>query len=268
MNLKILVLGDIVGVRAAQTVCDHLSSIKREFGTDVAIINAENVCLGTGNGLSAEWAVHLLSSGADVLTTGNHVWRQRCLYNLLDDRSDILRPANYPSSNPGQGYTIVDYGAARLLVMNVSGQQDLSDENAPGCPFDAIERILAQEEGKYDISILDIHAEATSEKAILSLYFDGMIDMIFGTHTHVQTADEGILPQGSGFITDVGMCGAIHSALGVEPAEVIAKMRTGMPQKFSPAQGAIGLYGVVFTVENGKVAAVERFRKVISSSCT
>ena len=250
--------------RATQILCDNLGTIRREVGADFVIVNAENVCLGAGNGLSADWAMRLLTAGADVLTGGNHSWRQRCLYNLLDDRRDVLRPANFHPSNPGQGHTIINVGAARVLVMNVSGQQHLWYDNAPSCAFDAVEGILERTRGQYDLSVLDMHGETTSEKAAMALYFDGVVDIIFGTHTHVPTADECVLPGGTGFITDIGMCGAIHSALGVEPQSVIAKLRTGMPQKFKPADGPIQICGAVFAVESGRVISVNRYNKIIT----
>ena len=258
MNLKILALGDIVGERAAQALCDNISTIRREEGVQFVVANAENVCLGSGNGLSAEWATRLLSSGVDVLTLGNHAYRQKCLYNLLDDRRDVLRPANFPPQNPGVGHTIIDCGVARVLVINVSGQQHLWYENAPSSPFDGVERILAETAGQYDLSVMDIHAETTSEKITLALHFDGVIDVIFGTHTHVQTADERILPAGSAFITDLGMCGVLNSGLGVDFSVVLERFRTGMPQKFTESAGEIHLCGAIFTAGNGKMA-VERF---------
>ena len=260
MNLKILALGDIVGENTASALCNNISAIRREYGVHLVVANGENVCLGSGNGLSAEWAVKLLSSGIDVLTLGNHAYRQRCLYNLLDDRKDVIRPANFPANNPGVGHTIFDCGIARVLVINISGQQHLWYENAPSSPFDAVEAILAETEGQYDLSVLDIHAETTSEKITLALHFDGVIDVIFGTHTHVQTADQRILPKGTAFITDLGMCGVLNSSLGVEFPIVLKRFRTGMPQKFTEAKGEIDLCGAVFEIKDG-VSRVDLFRK-------
>ena len=160
----------------------------------------------------------------------------------------------FPDACPGKGYTIVDMGYLRVLVMNVLGRTSLE---ALDCPFDAVERILEREKGNYNLSILDVHAEATSEKAAIARYFDGRINIVFGTHTHVQTNDAQLLPNGTAFITDLGMCGPQNSILGVRSDIIIDKFRYHMPKKFEYATGSLQAQGAVFTLENGKVSDLQ-----------
>lgn len=209
------------------------------------VANGENA--SDIHGLSRSDAQTLLDGGVDLLTTGNHVWGKRDLIPLLEEESQVLRPANYPSAAPGSGYSILDAGGWRMLAINVMGvvfTDTLAD------PFDTVEKILDREAGNYDFALLDIHAEATAEKLALARVFDGRIAIIFGTHTHVQTADARILPGGSAYITDLGMCGPVNGILGTDADAVIRKFRTHMPQKFLPAQGDIQLQGAVFELDS------------------
>lgn len=245
--MKILCFGDVVGEHAVATLKKRLPQIKRELAPDLVIINGENASMGRGNGMSAEDAKTLLYAGADVLTGGNHSFRQRSLYPLLDSSDVILRPANYPSANPGKGYTVISANGRNVLVVNLVGRVDM---DPAACPFETVDRILASERENYDLAVVDFHAEATGEKIAMGYHLDGRVQCLFGTHTHVPTGDERILPHGTGFITDIGMCGPTDSALGLRPDCILTRMKTGMPVRFEPADGQIELCGILFTLSD------------------
>jgi len=256
-ELRILALGDVVGRAASDALCKKLWSIRKENNIDIVTVNAENSA--PGNGIDADTASALLSAGADVLTTGNHVWKKYDIGNFLDDNENVLRPVNFPSETPGYGYTIIDSPSGyRVLVINVMGVVYMESLN---CPFAAVEAVLDKTAGKYDAAVLDIHAEATGEKAAIARCFDGRLSAVFGTHTHVQTADARILPNGTGFITDLGMCGPDNSILGIKSEIIIKKLRTKMPARFEVADGKITLHGAVFTVntDSGKCIEIKAF---------
>ena len=250
-TFKILALGDVVGQGAVSYLEKNLRKKIMEYGADLTVINAENAAVG--NGLDPASAKALLGAGADVLTTGNHVYKHSNLHALLEDSPYVTRPMNYPSECPGNGYTVFKTCGLRILIMNVMG--NVYSNEPMGCPFEAVDRVLKRE-GDADISILDIHAEATSEKAAIARYFDGKISAVFGTHTHVQTSDARILPLGTGFITDLGMCGPDDSILGVEPRCIINKMRLHMPQRFTVPEGKITATGALFEIDLNTKKAV------------
>ena len=253
--MKILAVGDVTGDIGVSYLEKNLRRFKQAEGIDFTVVNAENSA--SGNGLDRRSAEGLFSAGADVLTGGNHIFRISPAYSYIDENEFIVRPANFPDSCPGRGYTVYDCGKERILVINVLGTVYME---ALACPFKTVEDILKKEQGNYTLSFLDVHAEATSEKAALARYFDGKITGVFGTHTHVQTADARILPLGTGFITDIGMCGPENSILGVRCDRVIDKMRLHLPRKFEYADGVTSATGVVFTVENEKVTEVKGIR--------
>lgn len=243
--MRILALGDIVGVRAIEHLQKNLTSLKNELGADFVVANGENAT--DIHGLSAKDARDILDSGVDFITMGNHTWSKRDLYTFLDDHPDrIIRPANYPGSCPGYGSWVVNVCGYRLLCINVLGTVFME---ALSCPFEAVECILAAEDGKYDFSMLDIHAETTSEKYAMARVFDGKINIIFGTHTHVQTSDLQILPGGSAYITDLGMTGPADGILGTDTQAVLTKMRDHMPSRFTVAKGEIKIRGAVFDID-------------------
>ena len=253
--LKILTLGDVVGTAAIAYLRTHLWSARSKFGADFVIANGENA--SDIHGLTANDAEALLDCGIDFLTMGNHTFGRRDLYSFLDNDPRIIRPANFPPTAPGQGYATVSVDGYRILIINVQGQvymEPLAD------PFDTVERILQKERGDYDFAMMDIHAEATSEKIALARVFDGRIAAMFGTHTHVPTADEQILPQGSGYITDLGMTGPTDGILGTDATAVINKFRTHMPQRFTVAQGNIRAMGALFEIDPdaGRTVSVKR----------
>lgn len=249
--MKILTVGDVVGKEAVGYLTQRLGTFKRQHGIDLTVVNGENSA--ERNGIDPPSASALLDAGADVITTGNHVYRIPAVYSYLDDSDRIVRPVNFPGDSPGRGYTVVDTGSFRALVINVLGSVYME---GAGDAFSSVEAAL-RTAGEYDVSVLDIHAEATSEKAAIARYFDGKINVVFGTHTHVQTNDAQVLPKGTGFITDVGMCGPRDSILGVISDRVIDKLRLHLPARFEYARGNISASGAIFTVENGKTISAE-----------
>ena len=252
--MKILAIGDIVGTRAIEHLKRNLWKLRDRLGIDFVVANGENA--SEIHGICVADAEKILESGVDFITLGNHTWNKRDIYSFLDVNSEsIIRPANYPGSAPGYSYSIVNAQGYKLLIMNVLGQVFME---AVGDPFDAIELILAREEGNYDVSILDIHAEATSEKYAIARVFDGKVDIMFGTHTHVPTADVQILPAGSAYVTDLGMTGPRNGVLGVDTERTLTKMRMHMPAHFAVADGEITADAVVFELDGTKVKSAGR----------
>ena len=230
--MKLLMIGDVVSQPGCETVRSCLPALKRRFGADVAIVNGENSAVG--NGILPGGAEHLLDSGADVITTGNHAFKRREMYDYFSTHEQVLRPANYPAGTPGSGVYRYDGGAFSLLVINLQGTSFMEPlEN----PFTTADRILREEE-KATFALVDFHAEATGEKKAMGFYLDGRVSAVFGTHTHVQTADEEILSGGTAYLTDVGMTGPARSALGVKPLCVIERLRTNLPIRFEVDQEA------------------------------
>ena len=248
--LRILALGDVVGEEGVRLL-EAGGRLRRMIGerrADLTILNGENSA--EGNGISKESAERLLDAGADVITGGNHTWRRRDVYRLLDEGERLIRPANYPPDAPGIGSVIAEARGYRILVVNLIGTVYM-DPVTP--PADTASRILRSEQGKYDAAVCDFHAEATSEKLFFARYFDGKFAAVFGTHTHVQTADEQILPGGCGYITDLGI-------LGVKTESVIHKFTLRTPVVFEPAHGSPRIRGCLFDIDEktGKCVRVER----------
>ncbi len=247
--MKILAIGDVVGARSIEDLNARLWKYREANRVDFVVANGENA--SDIHGISAPDARSLLDAGADLITLGNHTYGRRDICTLLSDSERIIRPANYPPMAPGGGYTLLRIGGCRLLCINVLGTALME---SLACPFQTVDRILEREAGNYDISLMDIHAEATSEKIALARYFDGRITMMFGTHTHVQTADEQILPGGSGYITDLGMTGPVGGVIGTDSEAVIEKFRTKMPVRFRVADGEISAHGALFTLSDDTLA--------------
>ena len=252
--MKILAIGDVVGTRAIAHLKRELWKLRDTHKIDYVIANGENA--SEIHGISAQDAQALLDCGVDFITLGNHTWNKRDIYPFLDANPEcIIRPTNYSGSAPGYGYSIVNVNGYKVLIINVLGQVFMEPV---GDPFDAVDLVLAREEGNYDVSILDVHAEATSEKYAMARVFDGKIDIIFGTHTHVPTADVQILPRGTAYVTDLGMTGPRNGVLGVDAQRTIAKMRTHMPSHFAVADGEISADAVIFELDGKKVVRAER----------
>ena len=224
---------------------------------DMVIANGENCA--EPNGIDKESAISLFDGGVDVITTGNHVWRKNNVFSYLDDEENILRPLNFPSTNPGHGATVIKIDGIRILCMNVLGSAYME---ASGCPFEAVEKALNYHSGEYDFAVLDIHAEATGEKKAIAYNFADRVSVAFGTHTHVQTNDAQILPKGTGYITDLGMTGPLQSVLGVEPSIIIDRFKNGGQGRFISAEGKATFEGIIFDVDpiSGKTTDVEIIR--------
>lgn len=255
MHLHILMIGDVVGSAGCKALRECLPRLKRELQADLVIVNGENSA--DGNGVLPSSASHIFDSGADVITGGNHSFRRRECYELLDSSPYLLRPANYPDSAPGKGMCIVDRGAWRAAVISLSGLVYLE---ALACPFETADRLVeqAKQEGARLIFV-DFHAEATGEKKALGYYLDGRITALAGTHTHVPTADAQILPGGTGYITDLGMAGPSQSVLGVKPESSIARLKGKIPLRFENASGPCQIQGVLLTVDraSGKTVSIK-----------
>ncbi|MBQ9743914.1 MAG: YmdB family metallophosphoesterase [Clostridia bacterium] len=240
---NILALGDICGPEATKFLCKRLWSIRRQYGVSMVVANAENCA--EPNGIDKDSAISLFESGVDVITTGNHVYRKSSVFSYLDDEKNLLRPLNFPSTNPGHGSVIAKIDGVRVLCMNVLGDAYMDPS---GCPFDAVERELDRQVGNYDFALLDIHAEATGEKKAIAYNFSDRISVCFGTHTHVQTSDAQVLDGKCAYLTDLGMCGAVDSVLGVKKEAVIHKMKTKMLSRFDFAGGEMCIEGAIFSV--------------------
>lgn len=252
--MNILCIGDVVGLIGCHHLQKALPKIKRELAVDVCIVNGENSA--DGNGITPVSAKHIFDAGADVITGGNHTFRRHEFYDLLEHNEALLRPANLPAGAPGRGMTVVDRGRYQVTVINLQGTVYME---ALSCPFDTLD-VLLEEAGNPRFCVVDFHAEATAEKRALAAWADGRISALFGTHTHVLTADEQILSGGTGFITDIGMTGPIDSCLGVRTELSVQKMRTKLPVRFATAEGKCQMTGVLFTLDDktGKCVAVKR----------
>lgn len=251
--MNIFVIGDVVSSKGCEFLRRVLPSYKKLKGIDFCIANGENSAVG--NGITPFSAQYLFDSGVDFITTGNHVYRRREFYDMLEERNDIIRPANFSKENPGKGFSVVDLGKTKIGIINLSGMvyMDRCDN-----PFSTVDKILP-EISDCKIKLVDFHAEATAEKRALGFYLDGKVSAVFGTHTHVLTADAAILPCGTAYITDVGMTGPKNSVLGVKPEISIEWLKTGMPARFDTADGDCFLNGCIFEFENntGKALSVE-----------
>ncbi len=256
--IKVLCLGDVVGEEGTAAIEKSLPGLIRETRADLTIVNGENSA--DGNGISKDSAERIYDAGADVITGGNHTFRRREIYSALDDEEYLIRPANYPAEAPGMGYVIADVNGYRVLVINVLGCVYM-DPMTP--PHETIEKILRSEKGRYDLSVCDVHGEATSEKLFLGRYFDGRLSVLFGTHTHVATADCQILPGGTGYITDLGMCGSHNGILGVKTQSIVHKFTVKTPVLFEPATGNVKINGALFEVDEktGKCVSARRVEK-------
>jgi metallophosphoesterase (TIGR00282 family) len=251
--IRLLFIGDVVGQPGCEFLRARLPKLKREYSVDVVIANGENSAVG--NGILPFSANFLLDSGVDVITTGNHVFKRREILSYLDETPQVIRPANFPSGCPGKGYYLYDGGSYTLCVINLMGTAFM---DALSNPFYEIDRILREVDA--DCYFVDFHAEATGEKKAMGFYLDGKVSCIVGTHTHVQTADEQILPNGTGYITDVGMTGPIHSVLGVNPQNVIERYRTNMPVRFMVEDLPCEMGGILAEIDQktGKCTKIYR----------
>ncbi len=255
--LRILFLGDIVGRPGRQAVAQCLPALTQRYHTDVIIANAENASGGLG--IAPETAGELLESGIDVLTLGNHVWKDRRIYDLLNSNPRVLRPANYPEGCPGAGWGLFEKNGVLYGVANLSGRvfMDALDD-----PFSTADRLLDQLSERTAVILIDMHAEATSEKRAMAIAADGRCSAVLGTHTHVQTADARISAKGTAYISDAGMCGPVESVLGMKPEAILHRFRTAMPARFELAGGPVFVSGAALEIDvtTGRCQAMESFQ--------
>lgn len=254
--MKILTVGDVAGKPGLDYLSRRLRRICREEKADFVIVNGENA---SGVGITPQQADEIFDAGADVVTLGNHVWNKRQIVPYLESNRYILRPANLAPQSPGEGWGIYDAASGyRVLVMNLIGRCEMAF--GPDNPFLTADKILKQTQGDYDIAVCEIHAGATSEKVAMGFYLDGRCAAVYGTHTHVQTADERVNPKGTGYITDLGMTGPVWSVLGIKPEQSISMFRGDLTEYFQAAEGECALAGAVFDIDasSGKCLSVRR----------
>lgn len=260
--IKILFIADIVGKPGRRTVKQILPDLREEEGIDFVVANGENMT--SGHGMTKGCMDELLESGVDFFTSGNHIWKKPEFFTELGKKeTPVVRPANYPEDSPGVGYKIVKTKFGKLLIVNLLGREGINSNVES--PFKTIDEILEKTKGKYDISLVDFHAEVTSEKVAFGLYLDGRVNAVVGTHTHVPTADARILKKGTAYISDAGMTGPIESVLGVRADIIIELFTTGIPQKFyHETEGPCVFNSVIVELEKkGKIIQIRRIDKEI-----
>ena len=255
MYMKILAVGDIVGENGVKKAKELIPQIIKENNIDFVIVNGENSAGGMG--ITEKIFKDLLSVGTNVVTMGNHTWGKKDIFSFID-HDQIIRPANYPKNVQGKGYGIYKCKDKTIAVINLIGRTDMNvlSEN----PFIIINEILEEIKNKCDLIIVDFHAEATAEKIAMGYYLDGKVSILFGTHTHVQTSDDKILPKGTAYITDIGMTGPEHSVIGMDVKASIKRFETTLPERYKIAEGECIFNGVIFEVDDktSKVINIKR----------
>jgi 2',3'-cyclic-nucleotide 2'-phosphodiesterase len=257
--MRILILGDVVGRPGRSAVRDLVPGLVKSEAIDLVVANAENAAGGMGVDIKS--AEEMLGAGVHVLTSGNHIWKKKEIFPFLENKRYLLRPANYPNGAPGRGW--IEWGGQhglRALVINLQGRVFMP--NHVDDPFRSVEMILKEHAGYSRVVVVDMHAEATSEKVAMGWFLDGRASVVFGTHTHVQTADEVILPKGTAYITDLGMCGPLDSVIGIEKECVIEGFMNQLPRKFEVAKENVVVQGIIVEVDDatGKAREVRRLR--------
>ncbi|MDP2931236.1 MAG: TIGR00282 family metallophosphoesterase [Chloroflexota bacterium] len=253
--MLVLAIGDIIGRPGRQAIQKLLPALRREYGVQMVIANAENIAGGIG--VTSATAREVLDSGVDVLTSGNHIWAQEEIIPFLDGDMPILRPLNYPPGLPGRGYLIQN----RVLVVNLIGRTFMGSFD---CPFRTMDKLLAEIE-KPPVIIVDFHAEATSEKMALGRYLDGRVSAVLGTHTHVGTVDAQVLPKGTAFVTDIGMTGPLDSVIGDDVGAVIERFLTLVPHRLPVGKGKKLFNGILVNIDeaSGKAITIERISREV-----
>ena len=264
MRVKLLFIGDIVGSPGRKAVQRLLPDLRERHGVDVVVANGENAA--GGNGITPETAAEIFSGGADVITTGDHLWDQKEVSELLDAEPRFLRPLNYPPGTPGQGSLVLERGGLPSLgVLNLQGQVFMREM---GNPFLAAQAEVKKIQSRAPVILVDFHAEATSEKIAMARMLDGQVSAVIGTHTHVQTADEQIFPGGTAFLCDAGFTGPHDSVLGREVEPVVERFLTYRPQRFHVAKGRVLLQGAMVEVDGatGRAISIERVSEPLESA--
>lgn len=261
--LRFLCVGDIVGSPGLVMFQRWVPKLKEQHRIDAVIVNGENSAKN-GRGITTKIIDFFKHNGANVITTGNHVWENKEVYNALNQRDNIIRPANFPPGCPGKGYAFFTVNNETVCVLNIHGRAFVRE--FLDCPFRAVESLLLFLQTKAKIIIVDFHCEATSEKRAMGFYLDGKVSCMFGTHTHVQTADEQVLPQGTGYITDLGYCGALNSVIGMQTSEVLLKytLTNKMGRFVVEQKGPYILNGIIVEIDTktGKTITIERVKVI------
>ncbi len=258
----ILFIGDVIGRPGRKALVKYLPALKQKYSLDAVIVNAENAAGGSG---ITEKVCQELLEHADVLTSGNHIWDKKEALPLLESEPRLLRPANYPPVNPGKGAYVLDKGKSRIGVLNLQGRVFMEPIN---CPFRVAYQEIESLRSKTPIIIVDFHAEATSEKQALGWYLDGKVSAVIGTHTHIPTADERVLPQGTAYITDIGMVGGYNSVIGIRRDQALDRFLTSRPQRFEPGKDGMIFSSVFVEIDSSTGKALNIRREIlVDESC-
>ncbi|MCK5260315.1 MAG: TIGR00282 family metallophosphoesterase [Candidatus Omnitrophica bacterium] len=258
--MNILCIGDVVGKPGRHAVRGLLEGLKKKFSINLVIVNVENTA--GGSGVTSKIAKQFFEMGCDVLTSGDHIWDQKELEEYLNEEEFLLRPANFPEGAPGRGWCIKTTAAGvKVGVVNMMGRVFMRYQ--VNCPFRAVDAILEEIRQETPNIIVDMHAETTSEKVAMGHYVDGRVSGVFGTHTHIQTADEKVLPEGTAYITDLGMTGPYDSVIGQKKENIIRRFLTSLPLRFHVAEGDVKLHGAVIEIDEqtGKACRIVRIQK-------
>ncbi len=257
INMKILAIGDLIGNAGIQELSKRLPKIRKDKNIDFVIVNGENSAEGMG--MTEKNFKDILAQNINVITMGNHTWGKKDIFKFID-HPKLIRPANYPEGVVGKGYNIYNFRNKKIAVINLIGRVDMNvlSEN----PFIIAKKIIEKIENQVDIIVVDFHAEATAEKIAMGNYLDGKATIVYGTHTHVQTADEQILPKETGYISDIGMTGPKNSVIGMDIKASIKRFETTLPERYRIATGECKLNGVIFDIddETNKVKNIERVK--------
>jgi len=256
--MKILMVGDVFGEPGRAAVKKLPPKLRQQHAIDLCVVNVENAA--SGFGVTPQIAREILDQGADVMTSGNHIWDRKEIVEFIAKENLLLRPANFPAGTPGVGHVTVKAGPHRVAVVNLMGRVFMT---AIDCPFRKADEILGEVTKETRVVLVDMHAEATSESVAMGWYLDGRVSAVVGTHRHVQTADERVLPGGTAYITDLGMTGPIDSVIGVDKDLILQRFLTQMPVRFEPAKGPAALHGVVITIDpdTGRASDIVRIRQ-------
>ncbi|MBU1027395.1 MAG: TIGR00282 family metallophosphoesterase [Candidatus Margulisbacteria bacterium] len=259
-NLKVLFIGDIIGKLGRQVCQQVLPEIKKKFSPDFIIANGENSAHGYG--ITEKIYKELIELGVDAITMGNHVWDKRELITNIDKLPLVLRPANYPPGTPGVDHLIIEKKGVKVGLLNLTGRVFMKEMD---CPFQAAEQLVPEIKKQTNIIIVDMHAEATSEKCAMGWLLDGRVSAVVGTHTHVMTADERVLPEGTAFISDIGMVGGYDSIIGMKKEQILKRFKTLLPERFEPTDEGPGLFNAVLLEidpKTGKAKKIERINRL------
>jgi metallophosphoesterase (TIGR00282 family) len=257
-SLNVLCIGDVFGEPGRKALAHFLPRLRAELEVDLVVANVENAAAGFG--VTPALARGFLGGGIDVMTSGNHIWDRKEIIEYIVKENLLLRPANYPAGTPGVGSVVVKAGAHRVGVLNLQGRVFMSPID---CPFATADAEVARLRAETSLIVVDMHGEATSEKQAIGWYLDGRVSAVVGTHSHVQTADERLLPGGTAFLTDLGITGPFDSVIGVDKELAIQRFRTGMPNRFEPATGRARVQGALVRIdpESGRAVAIERVQR-------